>query len=119
MAPTSNGGGGKPKGNIAKVINHTFGSFENFQAQFFSAAASVEGSGWGALSYAPMSQQLIVHQIENQHKLLPAGTVPILAIDVWEHAYYLKYQNKRKDYIRAWWNIVNWDQVNRNLEELS
>ena len=79
---------------------------------------SVEGSGWGLLHYRPSDQRLIVLEAENQHKLSPWGTTPILGIDVWEHAYYLKYQNNRGGYIKNWWNVVNWSQVEKNLKSL-
>ena len=80
--------------------------------------AQVEGGGWGLLHYRPEDDRLIILQAENQHKLSPWGAWPILGLDVWEHAYYLKYQNRRTDYIDAWWNVVNWKQVADNLAAL-
>lgn len=115
MAPAGKGGGGEPDGALRDVINRDFGSFEVFKKEFSAAAAQVEGSGWGLLHYRPEDDRLIVLQAENQHKLSPWGAWPILGIDVWEHAYYLKYQNKRTEYIEAWWNVVNWKQVAENL----
>ena len=115
MAPPSAGGGGVPQGVLAASINENFGSFEAFKKHFSAAAAAVEGSGWALLHFRTSDKQLVVLQAENQHKLTQWGTVPIMGIDVWEHAYYLKYQNKRSDYINAWWNVVNWKQVEQNL----
>ncbi|MBD3232193.1 MAG: superoxide dismutase [candidate division Zixibacteria bacterium] len=120
MAPNGSGGGGEPTGELADKIKEDFGSFEAFRKHFSAAAAAVEGSGWGLLHVRPSDKKLVILQAENQHKLSPWGVAPILGIDVWEHAYYLKYQNKRPDYIKAWWNIVNWKQVEKNyLEALS
>ncbi|MGI6139571.1 MAG: superoxide dismutase [Candidatus Hydrogenedentales bacterium] len=118
MAPAGKGGGGEPDGALRDAINRDFGSFDSFKKEMSAAAAQVEGSGWGLLHYRPEDDRLIVLQAENQHKLSPWGVWPILGIDVWEHAYYLKYQNKRADYIEAWWNVVNWKQVADNLAAL-
>jgi Fe-Mn family superoxide dismutase len=115
MAPKSKGSGGEPSGDLLKMIQRDFGSFQAFKDQFSEAAASVEGSGWGLLHLRPLDSRLIILQAENQHKLSPWGTTPVLGIDVWEHAYYLKYRNRRKDYITAWWNVVNWQQVALNI----
>jgi len=119
MAPAGKGGGGEPAGALADKIKEDFGSFDAFKAQFSAAAKAVEGSGWGLLHYRPDDKRLLVLQAENQQKLSPWGTRPILGIDVWEHAYYLKYQNKRDEYIAAWWNVVNWEQVAKNYEAVS
>jgi len=118
MAPNGNGGGGAPTGQIEAAIKDSFGSVAAFKAQFAAAAKSVEGSGWGLLHYRPHDQSLIILQAENQQKLSAWGSTPILGIDVWEHAYYLKYQNDRGAYVDAWWNVVNWTQVERNLASL-
>lgn len=117
MAPPGHGGGGSAKGALADAIRESFGSDEAFRKQFNAAAAAVEGSGWALLHYRRSDQLLIILQAENQHKLSAWNTVPILGLDVWEHAYYLKYQNRRADYIAAWWNVVNWEQVGKNLDE--
>ncbi len=119
MAPAVAGGGADPKGAIAKAISDNFGSFELFKKHFSAAATAVEGSGWALLHHRKADGKLIILQAENQHKLSPWGTTPILALDVWEHAYYLKYQNKRADYVSAWWNVVNWSQVDANLAAAS
>ncbi|MBI4718179.1 MAG: superoxide dismutase [Planctomycetes bacterium] len=111
MAPAGKGGGGEPSGALAEQIKKDFGDFGKFQAHFSAAAAAVEGNGWGILAYHPALQRLTVMTMMNQQDLAPIAAVPLLMCDVWEHAYYLKYQNKRADYIKAWWNVVNWKDV--------
>ncbi|MEK7775014.1 MAG: superoxide dismutase [Candidatus Zixiibacteriota bacterium] len=115
MAPYGNGGGGIPSGAIAEKIDVDFGSFDLFKKQFSAAALKVEGSGWGLLHYRPMDGKLVISQAEKQQDIALWGGTPIMGIDVWEHAYYLKYQNKRADYIEAWWNVVNWSAVSEYL----
>ena len=119
MAPAGQGGGGEPSGLVAELIARDFGSFAQFKAHFAAAAKAVEGSGWGLLHYRPEDGRLLVMQAENQHKLSQWGSMPVLGIDVWEHAYYLKYQNKRADYVDNWFNVINWAQVEKNLKALS
>ena len=104
-------GGGEPTGPLAAAIARDFGSFAKFSWQFQAAAKSVEGSGWAWLCYEPIAGRLIVLQAENQQKLLFGGVVPLLGIDVWEHAYYLRYQNRRADYVAAFMNVINWPHV--------
>lgn len=116
MAAAGNGGGGEPSGALADLIKRDFGGFDAFKTQFSAAAKSVEGAGWALLHFRPADGRLIVLQAENQHKLSPWGTIPVLGIDVWEHAYYLNYQNDRAKYVEAWWNVVNWAQVAKNVE---
>lgn len=116
MAPASAGGGGEPSGKLADMIRRDFGSFDLFKKHFSAAATAVEGSGWALLHCRRADGRLLVLQAENQHKLSPWGAAPIMGLDVWEHAYYLKYQNRRADYVTAWWNVVNWAQVARNLD---
>ncbi len=106
-------GGGKPKGKIADEIQKAFGSFEKFQEEFNGAAKSVFGSGWAWLVLDPDGAP-VISTTSNQDVVLYDGDIPVLGLDVWEHAYYLKYTNKRVDYINAWWNVVNWDQVEEN-----
>ena len=101
--------GGKPSGPLADAITKTFGDFASFQAQLKQAAASRFGSGWGWLVLANGKPQVV--STANQDSPFMDGQYPILGIDVWEHAYYLKYQNKRPDYIAAWWNVVDWSEV--------
>ncbi|AUS09005.1 superoxide dismutase [Laceyella sacchari] len=104
-------GGGEPTGEVAQAIADTFGSFDNFKKQFADAAAKRFGSGWAWL--VVKDGKLAVTSTPNQDSPLMEGATPILGLDVWEHAYYLKYQNKRPAYIDAFWNVVNWDEVNR------
>jgi len=117
MAPQSKGGGSIEPSPLLNAITMYFGTFEQFKQQFTAAAIAVEGSGWALLHYRKDDGALIILQAENQQKLSSWNTVPILGIDVWEHAYYLKYQNKRADYVNAWWNIVNWKAVNSLYEQ--
>ncbi|GMW03834.1 MAG: superoxide dismutase [Mn] [Candidatus Hydrogenedentota bacterium] len=115
MAPNGKGGGGEPTGALADQIKRDFGSFAAFKAQFSAAAKGVEGSGWALLHYRPVDDRLIVLQAENQHKLTGWNSGPVLGIDVWEHAYYLKYQNDRGKYVDEWWNVVNWTKVGESV----
>ena len=103
-------GGGIPSGDLAAAIDSTFNDFESFKAEFSAAAATRFGSGWAWLSI-DTNNNLIVSSTANQDNPISEGLSPILGLDVWEHAYYLNYQNLRPDYISAWWNIVNWDKV--------
>ena len=105
-------GGGEPTGAIADAINDSFGSFAEFKELFSSKTAPIQGSGWGWLVYNPNSGKVEYKAMPNQTSPRTEGLVPLLGLDVWEHAYYLKYQNKRPDYIAAWWNVINWDEVN-------
>ncbi len=111
MAPEGRGGGGKPSGELAEAINRDFGSFEAFTKHFKAAAGAVEGGGWGWLVHEPVSATLQVLQAEKQQNLTVWGVSPLLGVDVWEHAYYLKYQNRRAEYIDAFMNVINWDAV--------
>ena len=106
-------GGGEPGGELAQAINETFGSFRAFQDKFSKTAAGQFGSGWGWL-VVKADGSLAVYSTANQDSPYMQGDTPILGVDVWEHAYYLNYQNRRADYISAWWNTVNWDQVAQN-----
>ena len=108
-------GGGEPKGDLARLIGRDFGTFAAFQTHFSTAAVKVQGAGWAILAWEPLSGRLVVLQAEKQQNATLFGSVPLLACDVWEHAYYLKYQNKRADYVKAWWNVVNWDNVAERL----
>lgn len=108
-------GGGEPSGALADALNDTFGGFDAFKEKFAAAAAQRFGSGWAWLSVTPNG--LTVESSPNQDSPLMDGHVPILGLDVWEHAYYLNYQNRRPDYIEAFWNVVSWDEVGRRFEE--
>ena len=105
-------GGGQPTGAVAKAIDEQLGGFDTFKEAFTKAAISRFGSGWAWLSVTP-EHQLIVESSANQDSPLMHGHTPILGLDVWEHAYYLKYQNRRPEYINAFYNVVDWDEVNR------
>ena len=109
-------GGGEPTGKLADEIQSEFGSFEKFKEEFSSAATGQFGSGWGWLCVDD-SGNLKVISTPNQDSPLMNGLTPILGVDVWEHAYYLHYQNRRPDYVSAFWNIVNWNKVNELYEE--
>ena len=101
----------QPTGDLLKRIEKDFGSTNKMQEMIAKISKSIEGSGWGILAYQPYSDNLVVLQCENHHKLTVWGAVPLLVIDVWEHAYYLKYKNKRGDFVDALMNIINWDNV--------
>lgn len=109
-------GGGEPKGAVAEAINSTFGSFDKFKEEFTAAALGRFGSGWAWL-VVDKAGNLKVTSTPNQDSPLMEGETPILGLDVWEHAYYLKYQNRRPDYVTAFWNVVDWDKVNSLYEE--
>ncbi len=100
-----------PSGELAQAIDRSFGGFDGFKAQFQAAANAVEGSGWGILAYRAADDSLIVLQAEKHQNLTQWGVIPLLVLDVWEHAYYLKYQNKRPEYVKNFFNIINWDDV--------
>lgn len=109
-------GGGEPGDSVlAGMIKRDFGSFKGFVGQFKAAASKVEGSGWGILAYEPLGKRLVVLEAEKHQNLTQWGCVPLLVIDVWEHAYYLRYQNKRGSYVQAFMNVVNWEDVAARL----
>ncbi|KEI90040.1 superoxide dismutase [Clostridium botulinum B2 433] len=113
MAPNGNL---NPEGSAIERIKQDFGDYEKFKKQFTEAAIAVEGSGWTILAWNPMFQKLVILQAEKHQNLTQWGVVPLLILDLWEHAYYLKYQNRRAKFINAWWNIVNWDIVNTRYD---
>jgi superoxide dismutase, Fe-Mn family len=104
-------GGGEPDGALATAINESFGSFAAFSAQMSSVTTLVQGSGWGVLTYEPISKNLMIEQLEVHHNSSLLGGTPLLVIDAWEHAYYLQYENRRADYVKAIWNVINWTDV--------
>ena len=110
-------GGGEPGGAVADAINSSFGSFADFKEKFSSTTAVIQGSGWGWLVYNKSSSKVEYAAMSNQDSPRTKGLVPLLGLDVWEHAYYLNYQNKRPDYIAAWWNVVNWEEVDNRLSK--
>lgn len=111
-------GGGEPGGSIADAINKSFGSFSDFKEKFSSTSVAIQGSGWGWLVYNPSSKKVEYKSMPNQTSPRTEGLVPLLGCDVWEHAYYLKYQNRRPDYVTSWWNVVNWDEVENRFSKV-
>ncbi len=111
-------GGGQPKGELAQAIDKSFGSFDKFKEKLTDAATKQFGSGWAWLSL-DAAKKLVVESSANQDSPLAAGKTPLLGLDVWEHAYYLKYQNKRPDYIAAFYNVINWDFVAERYQKFS
>lgn len=109
-------GGERPEGDLASALDEYFGSFEKFQAHFTATAMGVQGSGWAVLAWDALGQRANIVQLFDQQGNLPAGTVPLLMLDVWEHAYYLDYLNVRADYVKAFWNIANWADVSKRFE---
>jgi Fe-Mn family superoxide dismutase len=109
-------GGDKPVGELAAAIDDFFGSFDAFRGQFTAAATSLQGSGWALLAYEPLGNNLVIEQLYDQQGNVPVGTIPLLMLDMWEHAFYLDYVNVKADYVKAFWNIVNWADVATRFE---
>jgi Fe-Mn family superoxide dismutase len=109
-------GGGDPSGAIADVIKKSFGNFKDFQTKFNDAGTKQFGSGWVWLAAKPGSSDVQIITTANQDNPISQGLFPILGNDVWEHAYYLKYNNRRPEYLAAWWNLVNWDEINKRYD---
>ncbi|ARJ05358.1 superoxide dismutase [Cnuibacter physcomitrellae] len=109
-------GGDKPTGELAAAIDDSFGSFDKFKDHFTAVALGVQGSGWSVLAWDVLGQQLTVFQLFDQQGNVPFGLVPLLMLDVWEHAYYLDYKNVRADYVKAFWNIANWANVQARFD---
>ena len=108
-------GGGRPEGETASAIEEFFGGFEAFQKHFNAVANGVQGSGWSMLVWDTLGQRMNINQLFDQQGNLPAGQIPLLQLDMWEHAYYLQYKNVKGDYVDAWWNVVNWNDVAERL----
>ena len=108
-------GGGEPTGEVASAIEEFFGSFTGFQGQFEAAANSLQGSGWAMLVWDTLGKRLNINQLYDQQNNLPVGQLPVLQLDMWEHAFYLQYKNVKADYVKAWWNVVNWADVSERL----
>ena len=115
MAPAGTGGGGAPKGALADVITGEFGSFERFRKEFTQAANSVEGSGWAAFCFDPHTERPLIAQIE-KHTVNTYPFKILMVLDVWEHAYYLDYRNDRAKFVENFWNVVNWDPVEKRRQ---
>jgi len=112
LAPAGKGGGGVPKGDLAKAIEAEFGKFDRFKKEFTQGASSVEGSGWAVLTHCMKTNRLLIMQLEKHNVNLVPGFRILMALDVWEHAYYVDYKNDRAKFIEGFWNLVNWDEVN-------
>src|SRR5262245_45554573 len=104
-------GGDKPDGELAAAIDEFFGGFDAFRGHLTQATATVQGSGWGALTWEPVGERLFIEQIDDHQGIVGQGGVPLLVIDAWEHAYYLQYENRRAEYVEAIWNVLNWSDV--------
>ncbi|WP_410871640.1 superoxide dismutase [Nocardia sp. A7] len=104
-------GGDQPDGDLAAAIADQFGSFDKFRAQFTAAANGLQGSGWAVLGYDTLGQKLLTFQLYDQQSNVPTGIIPLLQVDMWEHAFYLQYKNVKADYVTAFWNVVNWADV--------
>jgi Fe-Mn family superoxide dismutase len=115
MAPADKGGGGQPGGAVADMINMGFGSFDRFKKEFTVAATSTEGSGWAALAAHPCIGRPLIMQIEKHNVNVFPNFQILMAVDVWEHAYYVDYKNDRAKFVEAFWNLVNWEKVNKNF----
>lgn len=110
--------GGKPEGELAAAIDESFGSFEDCKSQLSAATTSVQGSGWGTLTWEPLGKRLIIDQVYDHQGNVGSGSAPIFVLDAWEHAYYLQYKNVKADYVEAMWNIVNWADVATRFERV-
>jgi Fe-Mn family superoxide dismutase len=108
-------GGARPEGELAAAIDEFFGSFEKFQAHFAANAVGIQGSGWSILAWDTLGSKLVTFQLYDQQSNIPLGVVPIVVLDMWEHAFYLDYVNVKADYVKAWWNIVNWADASARL----
>ena len=110
-------GGDKPTGELAAALDEHFGSFDAFQAHFTAAATTIQGSGWAILGWDTLGKRLLIHQLYDQQANLPAGQIPLVLLDMWEHAFYLQYRNVKPDYVKAWWNVVNWADAAERFEK--
>ncbi|GAA1748308.1 MULTISPECIES: superoxide dismutase [Streptomonospora] len=110
-------GGDKPEGELGAAIDDQFGSFDAFRAHFGAVATGVQGSGWAILAWDILGQRLIIEQLYDHQGNLAAGSYPLLMLDMWEHAFYLQYKNVKADYVKAFWNVVNWADVQRRFDD--
>jgi Fe-Mn family superoxide dismutase len=109
-------GGGRPEGELGAAIDEHFGSFDAFRSQLTQAAVTVQGSGWGAVSWEPLGERLYIEQVYDHQGNVGQSGVPLLVIDAWEHAYYVQYENRRADYVEAIWNLLDWSDVDARFE---
>lgn len=116
MAPAAQAGDATCTGDILAAINENFGSLDAFKAHFQAAALGLQGSGWAVLGYDQVGGKLVVFQLFDQQGNVPVGIIPLLMLDMWEHAFYLDYQNVKANYVNAWWNVVNWANVAERLQ---
>jgi len=108
--------GGRPEGELAAAIDDAFGCFDAFKAHFAATSTGIQGSGWGVLAWDLLGQRLQVFQLYDHQANGPLGQIPLLLLDMWEHAFYLQYKNVKADYVNAWWNVVDWPEVGRRLQ---
>ena len=108
-------GASRPEGELGAAIDEFFGSFDAFRDQFTAVATTIQGSGWAILAYEPIAGNLVIEQMYDQQNGVPVATIPLLQLDMWEHAFYLQYLNVKGDYVKAWWNVVNWPDVAERL----
>jgi Fe-Mn family superoxide dismutase len=109
-------GGGEPEGELSRQLDETFGGFHRFRTQMTEAAATVQGSGWALASWEPVARRLVIQQVHDHQGNHGQGTIPLLAIDAWEHAYYLQYENRKADFFEAIWNVIDWQDVARRFD---
>ncbi|MFL0579841.1 superoxide dismutase [Dietzia sp. 179-F 9C3 NHS] len=109
-------GGGRPEGELAAAVDEFFGDFDAFRAELSGATSTIQGSGWGALSWDPVGARLVVHQVHDHHANAALLSSPLLVFDAWEHAFYLQYRNVKADYVDRLWNLVNWDDVQARFD---
>ena len=109
-------GGGRPEGEVAAAIDEYFGGFDKFQAHFNANANAIQGSGWSIWAWDALAARPHIMQLFDQQGNIPVGQIPLLQLDMWEHAFYLQYENVKADYVKAWWNVVNWEDVAARLE---
>jgi Fe-Mn family superoxide dismutase len=110
-------GGGAPEGELSRQLEETFGGFDRFRTQMTEAATTVQGSGWALASWEPVAGRLVIQQVHDHQGNHGQGTIPLLAIDAWEHAYYLQYENRKADFFDAIWNVIDWQDVARRFEQ--
>jgi Fe-Mn family superoxide dismutase len=112
-------GGDKPTGALGVAIDEHFGSFDAFVGHFTAAAMTIQGSGWSALAWDTLGKKLVIVQLYDQQGNVPLGLTPLLMLDMWEHAFYLQYKNVKGDYVKAWWNVVDWANVQKRFSAAS